>query len=147
MEFYNSNKNYIKLLRIDELHKDILSCISEMRFIKDEQQFLEDLIKNYTLELLNGTVYEKSKGIITDLAHLKKELTPLLKKSMNHSNNLEALLEEVIIPSEMEKYKEVHYKLLLDVATFIAKFKKSKRKIFSLIKQVMKKDKQTRLLA
>lgn len=146
MEFYRSNIKYIKWLSINELHRDILNCISELRFIKDEQQFLEDLIKNYTLDLLDGTIYEKSKAVITDLAHLRNELLPLLKKSMQHSNNLEVLLDEVIIPNEMENYKEVHYKLVLEVFTFKSEFKKSKRKIFSLIKQVMKEGKQKRLL-
>lgn len=146
MEFIKSNKKYIKLLSIEELHSDILNCISELCFIKDEQQFLEDLISNYTLDLLNGSVYENSKVVISNLAHLKKELIPLLKKSMNHRNNLEVLLDEVIIPSEMQNYKEEHYKLVLEVAFFISKFKKAKRKIFSLIKQIIKEGKQKRLL-
>jgi len=146
MEINKSSIKYIEWRSTEDLHDDILNCISEVRFIKDEQQFLEDLIKNHTLELIDGNSYEKSKEVISSLSSLQKGLNPLLKKLMVHSNNLQALLDEDEVPHEMEDYKKEHYTLMFEVVAYYAKFKKVKRKIFGFIKQIFKDGKVKRLL-
>jgi hypothetical protein len=146
MEINITGLKYLKWQSIGDLHEDILKCISELRFIKDEQQFLEDLIKSYTLNLLKETSYENSKAVIGELALLRKELPILLKKSIRHSNNLETLLNEVDFSSEMEIYKKEHEIIVLEVTAYASRFKKSKRKIFGLIKQILKAGKEKRLL-
>jgi len=146
MEVNKSSIKYIEWHSAEDLHEDILHCISDLRFIKDEQQFLEDLIKNQTLDLLAGNMYATSKEIIGALSQLRKDLSPLLKRVMAHSNNLQRLLDEDEIPGEIEDYKEIHYALMFEVIAYYSKFKKVKRKIFNLIKQVSKQSKQKRLL-
>ncbi len=146
MEINKSNIKYIEWRSTEDLHEDILNSISELRFIKDEQQFLEDLIKNHTLDLISGNAFEKSKEAVSKLSQHKKKLKPLLKKAMAHSNNLQILLDEEEVPGELEGYKEDHYKLMFEVVAYYSKFKKIKRKIFNLIKQIMKEGKQRRLL-
>ncbi len=141
-----SSISYIEWRSTEDLHLDALNCISEVRFIKDEQQFLEDLIMNHTLELIDGNFYERSKEVIGSLSVLRKGLRPLLKRLMVHSNNLQALLDEEEVPNEMEGYKEDHYELMSEVVAYYAKFKKVKRKIFRLIKQIIKEGKLKRLL-
>ena len=146
MEINKSNIKYIEWRSTEDLHEDIMNCISELRFIRDEQQFLEDLIKNYTLELIGGDIYEKSKDVIGKLSTNRKALTPLQRKLIAHSNNLEILLDENDIPCEIEDYKEDHYQLMFEVVAYYSKFKKVKRGIFMLIKQIMKEGKRKRLL-
>jgi hypothetical protein len=143
------NKSYLKFIEwrnAEDLHEDILLCISNLQFIKDEQHFLENTIKNYTLALIDGSVYEKTKEIIRDLSSCKKDLAPLLKKLMAHSNKLETLLDDVNIPNEMDDYKAEHYPLMIETIAYNSKFKKVKSDIFNLIKQISKKGKQKRLL-
>jgi hypothetical protein len=146
MEINKSSIKYMEWRSAEDLHDDILNCVSEVRFIKDEQQFLEDLIKNHTIELIGGNSYENSKEVIGLLSQLRKELDPLLTKLMSHSNSLQILLDEEETPNEMEEYKEGHYTLMFEVVAYYAKFKKVKRKIFSLIKVILKQSKQKRLL-
>jgi len=146
MEMTRSYIKYIEWRNTEDLHEDILHCISELRFIKDEQQFLENIIKNYTLALIDGNVYEKTKEVIRDLSQCKKNLSPLQKKLMAHSNKLQTLLDEVNIPNEMEDYKDEHYPLMFEVIAYYSNFKKVKLNIFNLIKQINKEGKQKRLL-
>jgi hypothetical protein len=146
MEINRSNIKYIEWRTTEDLHEDIVNCISELRFIRDEQQFLEDLIRSYTMDLLGGDLYEKSKEVIGKLSDSRKALTPLQRKLIAHNNNLEVLLDENDIPCEIEDYKEDHYQLMFEVASYYSKFKKVKRRIFNLIKKIMKDAKQKRLL-
>lgn len=146
MEVNKSNIKYIEWRSTEDLHEDIRNSISELRFIKDEQLFLEDLIKGHTIQLISGNTYEESKDVISMLSKHSKKLPQLLTQLMTHSNNLQILLDEEEVPCEMEDYKEVHYKLMFDVIAYHSKFKKIKRKIFLLIKQLMKQDRQKRLL-
>ena len=146
MEINKSNIKYIEWRSTEDLHEDIHNSISELRFIKDEQMFLEDLIKGHTLQLISGTNYEESKEVILMLSKHSKKLQPLLTRLKKHSNNLQVLLDEEDVPNEMEDYKEVHYKLMFDVINYYSKFKKIKQKIFLLIKKLMKQDRQKLLL-
>ena len=146
MEINRSNIKYIEWRSTEDLHEDIRNSISELRFIKDEQLFLEELIKGHTLQLISGTNYEESKEVILMLSNHSKKLQPLLTRLKKHSNNLQILLDEEDVPNEMEDYKEVHYKLMFDVINYYSKFKKIKQKIFLLIKKLMKKGRQKLLL-
>lgn len=146
MEINKSHIKYIEWRSIENLHEDILNSISELRFTKDEQQFLEDLILNHTMGLIAGDSYELSKNVITRLTKSRIKLGPLLKKLMAHSNDLESLLDENQILGEMEDFKELHYQLMYEVITYNSQFKRVKKQIFKLIKQIMKDSKQKRLL-
>ena len=146
MEITKSHIKYIEWRSVEDLHATIMNSISELRFIKDEQQFLEDLIINHTMGLIAGDSYELSKSAITKLSKSRKKLEPLLKKLISHSNNLELLLDDNHIINQMEEFKELHYHLMLEFNTYYSQFKKIKRQIFKLIKKILKESKQHKLL-
>ena len=146
MEITKSHIKYIEWRSIEELHEDILNCISELRFTKDEQQFLEDLILNHTMGLLAGKSYELSRSVITRLTKSRKRLGPLLKKLMSHNNDLQSLLDEINNVEEMEAFKIFHNQLMVEFIGYNAQFKKVKKQIFKLIKQILKERKHLKLL-
>ena len=146
MEITKSHIKYIEWRSVEDLHADIINSISELRFIKDEQQFLEDLIINHTMGLIAGDSYELSKNAITKLSKSRKKLGPLLKKLTSHSNKLEILLDENHIINEMEDFKELHYQVMKEFNTYDSGFKKVKKQIFKLIKKILKESKQHKLL-
>ena len=129
----------------EELHEDALNWISELEFIKDEQQFLDALIKNHTLELISGDIYSKSLKLVSELSREEKKVAYLLEVVQKHSNQLQILMDGIDQLKEEKKYKEVHYVLKIDVSRYEDDYKKTKREIFSLIKQIMKQKKQKRL--
>jgi len=128
------------------LHNETLRCISDLEFVKDEIQFLSDLIKEFTLELISSKHLEESKSIARDLSTYEKTLEPLLKETENHKNNLQTLLDEIDIPDEEDEYQVEHNKIMHDVIAFNLKVRKLKSRIFDLIKEIMKVGKQKRLL-
>lgn len=146
MKINTSGIKYMEWRSPEDLHEDTLYSISELRFIKDEQRFLEELIKTHTIDLVKRYAFDESKAVIADLAKLRKEADPLLKRLLAHGNTLQQLVDEEEIPHEMEDYKEVHYTLIFDVIAYYSRFKKCKRAIFNFIRQIQKQDKQQRLL-
>lgn len=128
------------------LHNETISCISDLEFVKDEIQFLNDLIKEFTFELVSGKNFEESKKITNDLSSYEKALKPLVKEIESHKNNLETLLDDIDIPDEEDEYLITHNKLMAEAVAFNLKVRKLKAKIFDLIKGFIKLNKQKRLL-
>ena len=128
-----------------ELHQDALVWISDLEFIKVEQHFLNSLIKNHTLELISGEVFNQSKKLVGELSKEEKEVTSLLEVVKRHSNQLEILADGINQLQEEKIYKEAHYNLKIDVSRYEDTFKKTKSGIFQLIAKLMKQKKQKRL--
>ncbi|AVI49695.1 hypothetical protein C5O00_00345 [Pukyongia salina] len=146
MNFNPSSIKYIEWRSPDGLHEDTVNCISELQFIKDEIQFLSDLIKSHTLELLGKNAFSESKELAVELSEYKKTIKVLLTKLKTHSNVLETLIDDIDIPDEEDDYKTAHYQLMFETVGFISSFKKLKRRVFQLIKIVLKEKKQRKLL-
>jgi len=125
------------------LHDETVRCISELKFVNDEIQFLSDLIKEFTLELISGENFEESRKITNDLSTYEQALKPMIKEIEIHKNNLETLLD---IPDEEDEYLITHNKLMSEAVAFNLKVRKLKAKIFDLIKGFIKLSKQKRLL-
>jgi uncharacterized membrane protein YgaE (UPF0421/DUF939 family) len=114
--------------------------VSELKFIKDE------LIENHTLQLISKKIFEKSRNILHELSHSRKSLDPLLKKIINHHNQLTILLDGIDQPIKEKQYKENHWGLTIEMSKYFDTYKEVKRKIFDLIKAIIKQGKQKRLL-
>ncbi|MBQ4820939.1 hypothetical protein [Aquimarina sp. MMG016] len=147
MKAKTPNTKYIEWKSPEELHEASLNWVSELKFIKDEQHFLDELIENYTLQLISGNIFEKSKKVVNELSKKQNEINPLLKKVINHCNELTILVDGMDQPEEEKEYKEKHRVLLIEVDTYQQEYKEVKRKIFDLIKMIMKQSKQKRLLS
>ena len=142
----HTHLQFIKFHNPEELHQDTLTSISHILFKRDELDFLNELIKEYTVDLISEKTFEESKAIATALVELQKELKVLLFKVEEHKNNLQTLLDNVIVPNELEVYKDRHYKVMFETIAFNAKFKTLKKQIYGLIKEIMKMNKSKRLL-
>ncbi|WP_299431305.1 hypothetical protein [uncultured Aquimarina sp.] len=146
MKSKKPNIKYVEWKSAEELHEASLIWISELKFIKDEQRFLNDLIENYTMQLISEKTFEKSSKIINELNLKRKEVNPLLKKVIKHCNELTILVDGIDQPEEEKKYKENHQELLVEVSAYFDNYKQTKRRIFDLIKTIIKTGKQKRLL-
>jgi hypothetical protein len=140
------NIKYIETKSPDELHVESLNWISELKFIKDEQKFLEDLLKSYTIQLLENQDFSKNREIINDLTKIRKSGENLLKKLINHENELLILVDGIDQIKEEKHYRFLHSTYLLKVTNYFNDYKDIKKEIFSAIKEIMKHEKQKRLL-
>jgi hypothetical protein len=140
------NIKYIESKSADELHIESLNWISELKFIKDEQHFLDELLKSYTLQLIENQEFSKNKEIIGDLSKLRKMGEKLLKKLINHENEILILVDGIDQIKEEKHYRFLHSTYLLEVTNYFNEYKAIKRDIFGAVKQIMKHEKQKRLL-
>ena len=146
MRINPSSIKYIEWRSPEGLHEDTVTSMSELRFLKSEISFLSDLIKSHTLDLLSENLFEESRKIATELSKQKKVVKPLLKRLNTHSNTLETLLDDIDIPDEEDEYKVAHYQLMFETVACLSKFKKLKRRVFRLIKKILKEKKKRKLL-
>lgn len=146
MKTVNENIKYVEWLNAEEMHKASIGWISELKFIKDEQHFFEDLIKSYTLQLIDSQNFLKSKEIVETLNKLQKKNKALIKTIIIHENKLQIMVDGIDEPKKEEVYKNKHRELILNVSKYVKDYKNLKLKLFEIVKSVMKKEKQKHLL-
>ncbi|WP_025743236.1 hypothetical protein [Aquimarina pacifica] len=138
---------YIEWKSAEELHENSLNWISELKFIKDEQHFLNELLENYMWQLISNHTSETSNKVIQELSILSKKIEPTLKKIIRHQNELLILTDGLDQIKEEKKYKTDHRAFAEEVHTYFNNYKDVKRKVFALIKKGMIQSKQKRLLS
>jgi hypothetical protein len=147
MKTKNSPKYaYLEWFSPEELHEASLAWFSELNFARDEQAFLNDLVKSYTLQLTEHQRFDKSKVIVNSLLKVEQEGVSLMKKVQAHENQLEIMLDGVD-QLEMEKdYLKAHKELLIAVDDYMKSYRKVKESLMELVSKVLKEEKQKRLL-
>ncbi|MFL1896212.1 hypothetical protein ACJRPK_10955 [Aquimarina sp. 2-A2] len=140
------NPKYIEWRSPEEMHEIALTWISELKFIKDEQHFLDELLESFSLQMLSDKNFQKSKTVINGLSDKRKAIEPMLKKIINHHNKLTILMDGIDQLEEEKEYKEENRLLYLEVTEYLNEYKDVKRQVFDLIKTIMKHTKQKRLL-
>jgi hypothetical protein len=138
---------YIEWLSPEEMHQATLSWISELNFIRDEQRFLDTLVKSHTLQLTETEIFGKSRELVGEIVKAEKEVVTLMKKVQSHENLLEIMVDD-IDQGKMEKaYRDTHRELTALVNGYLADYMKLKKRLFALLGKVLKKEKQKRLLS
>ncbi len=146
MESTKKKYRYIEWLGPDELHTATMQWMSELKFIRDEQLFLNDLVKTNTLELMDSKNFEASKQVIDDIFKTEKEIVLLMKKVQAHENELEIMVNDVDELKMEKAYIETHWELLARMEKYQEEYRRIKTRLFKVVSQVMKKQKQKRLL-
>ncbi|NNK17596.1 MAG: hypothetical protein HKP49_00425 [Maribacter sp.] len=137
---------YLEWKSPEEMHQTSIEWISEMKFIKDEKLFLNELIKSYTLQITSMGLFEESRKLITAISNSERDLDLLLKKVRVHENQLSIMLDDVDQPKMEKAYTETHRDLIFTIDSYLQEYRKLKGSMFQLISKVMKKEKQKRLL-
>jgi len=137
---------YIEWLSPNEMHQASKKWYSELCFIRDEQLFFDDLIKTYTLQLLDKNKFESNKETIEALDNSQKRTDELLEIIRTHSNDLEVMVDGINQPKEEARYKREHKGLVLVLSEFFIDYKNLKNALFQIIKDVLKAEKQRHLI-
>ncbi len=137
---------YVEWLSAQEMHEDTLRWMSELNFTRDEQLFLNNLIKSYTLELTDAKIFEESKKLINGILHAEKDIVVLMKRVQAHENQLEIMVNDVDELKMEKAYLETHWELLNETEKYLVDYRTLKKNLFELVSKVMKAQKQKRLL-
>lgn len=137
--------HYIQWLSADELHKETKLWLSELKFMREEQLFLNKLVQSFTLQLIDSSFYQKSKTLVGQLQTAEKNSVPLFKKVQAHGNQLEILVDD-IDQLKMEKaYLATHEELKGEMNDYTQGYRAIKERLFKLLSSIRKKDKRERL--
>jgi len=136
---------YEAWLTTSVMHRDSLKWLSELKFIKDEEQFFNDLIKSYTIQLIESKNFSESKNIVSKLSHIEKETTELINTVLRHERGLGVMIDTVNRLEDENTYKVEHGKLIITISDFFDQYKALKSELFLLIKNIFKECKQKRL--
>jgi len=139
-------KKYEAWLSPETMHKGSLNWLSELRFAKDEQLFFDDLVKSYTLQLIDSKHFKESKKIVDQLSAQQKETDVLIDTIVNHEKGLNIMVDGIDQLKEENAYKDEHGKLIIQVSLFLKNYRILKTELFTLIKSIIKEGKQKLLL-
>jgi len=134
---FKEEKNKIKLFKS---RKESLQWINELEFIKDDRIFLEHLLGSHFLALSTPKLYEPTKELINDLKKVENKRLELLVTIKIHKKRIVTLIESIESTEKLE-FKNEHSKIKKEFEKYVLNFKKVKKDIFDMIKEILKKDK------
>ena len=140
------NAKYDVWLNAENMHRDSRNWLSELRFAQDEELFLDDLVKSYTLQLIDTKHFAESKKVIDKLSKIQKETDALIEIVKNHEKGLSIMVDGVNEFDKEKAFKNKHVKLIINVKNFLEKYRTLKTELFAVVKSVLKEGKQKRLL-
>jgi hypothetical protein len=137
----------IEFLSADEMHKASLGWLRELEFIKDEHLFFEDMITSFSLQLIQNKGFEQNVEIIDVINASQKRNNSLIKIIKKHDKNLRLLVDGIDQIKEETVYKQEHRNLIEVINEHLKEYKSLKTQLFAIIKGVIKKEKQKKLMA
>ena len=146
METIQTQANYVEWLSAGQMHEASKEWLSELRFIKDEHLFFEDLIKSYTLQLISPEKFSNNKEIIDALNRSQKKNNFFIEAVKIHENELKIMVDGINQLREEEAYKKEHRGLIIEISEFKKNYISLKMQLFDILKTIKKEEKQRRLL-
>jgi len=131
---------------IEYLHKKTLEWISEIEFIKVEQQFLQELLSAHIISLCESDNFNTAKLLLKGIEHESVLGDELIVSIKNHNVNLALLMEHIYLKKEAD-FRENHDFLKMEVINYTQNFNYIKEQVYKLVLFILKKDKQKRRLS
>ena len=146
MESTQTQARYVEWLSAGQMHQASREWLSELEFIKDEHLFFEDLIKSFTLQLINPEKFSHNKEIIDALNSSQKKTDFFIEAVKVHKNELKIMVDGIDQLKKEEAYKKEHRGLIVEIAEFKETYRTLKTELFEIIKNIKKIEKQGRFI-
>lgn len=130
---------------VEQLLQGTKKWVSEINFIKIEQDFLSELLAEHIMSSCDTNNFQKAKLLLNGIKHERKFGDELFNNIKEHNVNLALLIENIYLKRE-DNFRKKHELLKYEVNNYIENFKYIKEQIFDLVLFIMKKDKQEKLL-
>jgi polyhydroxyalkanoate synthesis regulator phasin len=146
MKTIHTHAKHTEWLSADEMHFESKKWLSELEFYKEEQWFFEDLIRTYTLQILDHNHFDESKRLIDKLTKIVEQTQTLLKAVKSHEKELSIMVDGIDQIKEEKAYKKEHRNLTELVDELRKRYRTLKAKFFKFIKMIMKESKENHLI-
>ena len=133
---------YTEWLNAEDMRNNTRMWLSELEFVRDEELFLDDLIKSYTLQLIDSKHFEESKKIVAKLKEFHKKTDNMMNLVKSHERKLKVMVDGIDQHKEEDNYKDEHRWLINSMEQFLKKYWLFKYHMFNLIKNILKEQKQ-----
>jgi len=132
--------------KLFKLHEQNITWLNELDFVHDEHIFLEHLLSSYFLDLSSKELFEPTKKLIQKLNDVEKMGNELEDEIQTHNKQVATLLESLQLSGKKDVVNG-HRIILKDFETFHLNYKYVKKKIYRMIKEIMKEHKQKLLIS
>lgn len=146
MKTIQTHAHYIEWLSADQMHEASKEWLSELRFIRDEHLFFEDLITTFTSELIDLKKFSDNKEVIEAINLSQKQNALLIEAVKTHENDLQIMVDGINQIKGEAAYTKEHKNLTDIINGFLKDYKQLKTQIFDIIKTIKKEDKQKHLI-
>ncbi len=146
METIQTHTGYVEWLNADEMHKGSKEWLSQLEFLKDEHLFFEDLIKSYTLQLIQPEKFAHNKEIIDAINKSQKRNNLLIEAVKIHENGLQIMVDGIDQLKQEKAYKKEHRGLIIKICEFLMEYRSLKMELFDIIKNIKKEKKRGHLI-
>lgn len=131
----------MKWLSPDDLNEICKAWLSDLQFIKDEQRFFQEVIRDHNKELTTKENYAHSKELLEQLAKSSAKTFQLIRTVKQQLKDLKILLDGLDQLTEEQEFKKCQCDLDEDLAAHKNAFKKLKRELFKHIAHILKIEK------
>lgn len=131
----------MKWLSPDDLNEICKAWLSELQFMKDEQRFFQEVIRDHNKELTTASNYAHSKELLEQLAKSSAKTFQLMRTVEHQLADLEILVDGVDQLKEEQDFKRRQSLLDDQMATHKNAFKNLKRELFKHIAHILKIEK------
>lgn len=146
METKSTKYGYVEWLGAEEMHEHSKEWLSELSFVRDEQQFLKRLIESFAIKPLDKIEIGRLLDFEKALEGSKNRSDSLYKQVRKHINQLEIMTDDVN-QLEMEKaYRETHRKLLMKVNQYLQDYRAVKDRGFAKLSAILRDGKSKKAL-
>ncbi len=126
--------------KLEDLHWDAQEWKSKFQLVRDEINFIENLLNSYVFEPNTPNLFEKLQGYKERLQKTIKKIARVEKGIQKHESDLGGLLECKDASCDLSFYQS-HDLLELEVMGSLGNFQKLKHEIFNYAGGVLKKRK------
>lgn len=125
---------------IEYLHHKTQSWVSEIEFIKIEQDFLKEILAEHIVGLCDSNLFPKAKLFLNGVNH-EKELGQKLIESINLQKvNLSLLIEGIYLKKE-KIFRENQALLRIEYKNYIENFRYIKEQVFEIVLFILNQEK------
>lgn len=128
------------------LHKKTQKWISEIEFVKIEQEFFKVLLSEHIIEFCNSQNLESAKKLLNEIEDESKLGDKLIHSIYDQRMNLSLVSENIYIKKDVD-FRSIQKRIKTEFIAYRDKFKEIKSHVFELVLDAVKKEKQKRLLA
>ncbi|WP_431136880.1 hypothetical protein [Psychroserpens mesophilus] len=138
--------HYVEWLSADQMHEASKEWLSELKFIRDEHLFFEDLITAFTSPLIASGKFSDIQEIIDAIYKSQKQNNVLIEAVKIHENELQIMVDGINQLEEEKAYTKEHSTLITTITNFLKAYKSLKSQLFTIITNIKKEDKQKHLI-